>query len=275
MEPHDFSHDRPTLPLIEAIELESEAEAEEWVRKLLDSGEDPNAPNPDGERGSLETAWMEGRTEIIRMLLEAGAGLPNRIGFPSYCLLNAPFEASELILKAGYKFESEICMNHLNEPMYCDDSVLQNLIQDGSTKDVERFRRFNILCLMNVFDELGCSALHASVRDEEYADAKWLIENGADVNAACEALIGYTPLDYAVTNCDLPMIRLLLNAGANPNIPTWMWLTAIDRAIEEIPKHPGAREIYRLLCGASTRFPDPVYPDGRTPKDWPPPIPQK
>ena len=272
----DLNQSRPTSPLIEAIEMESEAEAEEWVRKLLDDGENPNAQNPDGGPAPLDVAWVEGRTQIVRMLLDAGAVPERTIDFPSFCLMNAPFEASELILNAGYSFESEIFLNQLGEPMYRGvDPILYRLLRDGSTNDIERFRPFNILCLLNVFDELGCTALHAAARDSEYTNAKWLIENGADVNAVCEGVIGYTPLDYAAENCDVSMVQLLLGAGSNPNIPTWMWLTSLDRAIKELPQNPDARLVYRSLCTASTKFPAPIYPDGRSPAEWPPPLPKK
>lgn len=39
-------------------------------------------------------------------------------------------------------------------------------------------------------------------------------------------------LHFAVHNRDIPMVKLLLSHGANPNVPDWRGLTALDMAIE-------------------------------------------
>ena len=43
----------------------------------------------------------------------------------------------------------------------------------------------------------------------------WLLDHGADPNARC--YIDYTPLSYAVTYADLPIIDLLLRRGGDVN----------------------------------------------------------
>lgn len=57
-------------------------------------------------------------------------------------------------------------------------------------------------------------ALIDAVRAGEIADARTLIENGADVNQQDEA--GWTPLNFASGRGDLAMVRLLVETGADP-----------------------------------------------------------
>lgn len=59
---------------------------------------------------------------------------------------------------------------------------------------------------------------------------KFLQEAGADVNAHNAPHIGDTALRLAAENGTLEMVELLLNAGADPTIPGWMALTALDKA---------------------------------------------
>jgi uncharacterized protein len=77
-------------------------------------------------------------------------------------------------------------------------------------------------------DKNGVTALHHAVRFRNPAAVKTLIEHGANVNQACRRN-GSTPLHRAVTQTGAPgtagqqavaldIIRLLLNAGADPSI---------------------------------------------------------
>jgi tankyrase len=78
-------------------------------------------------------------------------------------------------------------------------------------------------------DKNGVTALHHAVRFRSPAAVKTLIERGANVNQACRRN-GSTPLHRAVTQTGAPgtagrqtaaleIIRLLLDAGADPSIP--------------------------------------------------------
>lgn len=71
---------------------------------------------------------------------------------------------------------------------------------------------------------------------------EWLLKNGVDPNAVSQVTDGGTPLAVAVRHQNLPAIKLLLSAGANPNLDirgqackTNMPLDlAIDRGDEKI-----------------------------------------
>jgi ankyrin repeat protein len=83
---------------------------------------------------------------------------------------------------------------------------------------------------VNAFDFLGKTPLHYAVLAEHFAVVDALLRAGADVNAHDERTIGDTPLGEAASTCSLRMARLLIDAGADPTVPGWMQLSALDRA---------------------------------------------
>jgi hypothetical protein len=62
------------------------------------------------------------------------------------------------------------------------------------------------------------------------AAAQMLIAAGADVNAHDEENIGSTALRRTAFFGSYKAVEFLLKAGADPHIPGWMGLTAIDEA---------------------------------------------
>jgi len=60
------------------------------------------------------------------------------------------------------------------------------------------------------------SVMMAAVDFEHHALVEWLIAHGGDVNARAEAQSRHTALHSAAWNGDLRMVRLLLDAGADP-----------------------------------------------------------
>jgi ankyrin repeat protein len=83
---------------------------------------------------------------------------------------------------------------------------------------------------LNRFDEVGCTPLCFAVRNRYYRCAEILIKAGSDVNARDETRADETALYYAVQNIDVPMVRLLRKAGANPTIPGFCGITVLERA---------------------------------------------
>ena len=105
---------------------------------------------------------------------------------------------------------------------------LHRAAQDGNIEEVARLvdEGFEL----NQFDDLSRTPLHYAVEGEHYSVAKWLLENGADVNANKEEKIGETALSLAAQGSYPEMVELLLMHGANPDIPGWMSITARHRA---------------------------------------------
>jgi ankyrin repeat protein len=80
------------------------------------------------------------------------------------------------------------------------------------------------------FDEIGCTPLHYAVENEHYAVAHLLLEAGANISAHNEERIGETPLGRVADKCTPEMAEFLVANGADPSIPGWMQITAVDRA---------------------------------------------
>jgi ankyrin repeat protein len=105
---------------------------------------------------------------------------------------------------------------------------------------------------INAFDDLGKTPLHYAVESDRFEVARYLIDRGANVDAHDEARIGNTPLREVAGNCSLRIAQLLIDAGADPTIPGWMQLTALDKA-ERRQRGDGPKVYELLLRAAATR----------------------
>ena len=97
------------------------------------------------------------------------------------------------------------------------------------------------------FDELGCTPLHHAIEQGYFEIALVLLAAGADINAHDVARVGETPLGHVVNDCDLETARFLMEHGADPAIPGWMQLSALDRAARR--RDAGGAEVLRVLRG--------------------------
>lgn len=104
---------------------------------------------------------------------------------------------------------------------------------------------------VNRFDELGKTPLHYAVAGEHLAVVDALLRAGANVNAHDERVIGDTPLGEYAASCSYEMAKRLIDAGADPTIPGWMRLTALDQARER--QRAEGRQVLRLLEEAAQR----------------------
>ena len=82
------------------------------------------------------------------------------------------------------------------------------------------------------FDDIGLTALHYAAMAGRVEIVSMLLKAGANVNAHDESKIGNTPLSQCARECSYEVARLLVDAGADPNIPGWMGMNAINRATE-------------------------------------------
>ena len=132
------------------------------------------------------------------------------------------------------------------------DSASQQLhyaVQEG---DVEAVRRLIASALpSDEFDEIGRTPLHYAVVAESVEMATLLLEAGADVNAHDEAHAGNTPLAEVAGHCSFEIAEVFIVNGADPTIPGWMQLSALDRASGR--KRPEGRRIFELLQDAPNR----------------------
>ena len=162
------------------------------VQLLLDHGADPNLPEEQiAPRGkALYSAVFHGHYEIAKLLLEHGA-------FP-----NPPVESSGDALWVSREFRPDKRMEHL-------------LLSFGATPVPEHFDEDWSTRANNW---LRISPLHQAAHKGDVAEAKKLLESGADLTARDEHL-GSTPLGWAAKFGQLDMVTFLLERGAPKSLP--------------------------------------------------------
>lgn len=128
---------------------------------------------------------------------------------------------------------------------------LHSAAQDGDLDRVKELLEQG--CDINAFDEdLDWTPLHYAVKEGHIDVAAYLIERGADVNAHNSDRAGETPLALVAQECTYEIAKLLVDAGADPTIPGWMKLSALDRAAKR--KRAEGVRIYKLLRRSAERF---------------------
>lgn len=142
---------------------------------------------------------------------------------------------AEKLLKEGAKIGQD-------EILHCaaqrgDIGMLDFLLKNGGAEFIDQF------------DSMSLTPLAWAAKEKKILAMKLLIDAGADVNAVNEPRIGNTALREVVGDGDVEVIKTLLQAGADPNIPGWMQLTAIHKAEEQWgnEKSERGREILELL----------------------------
>ena len=161
------------------------------MRYLLEHGADPNL---DGSGGETALSLVSGRgdLEAVRLLLDAGADVDK---CPAY---------------KGTPLGDACYGGHLD--------VAKLLREKGASVNQSGGRGV-----------VGASPLHEAVGYADFPEtARWLIEQGADVNARDN--IGRTPLQWAAEYGRAESVRLLMGAGADPTMQDSTGKTALDIA---------------------------------------------
>jgi len=213
------------------------------VKLLLERGADPNAEERDAPGGSaLWAAVAGGYEDCARMLLAHGAD-PNATveagGTPLYIATSNKHDALVKLLYAhgaSIQLDSACCLGRID---------LAGEIIHANPALVNSGGDFGPLCLAAGYGHTDIVGL--------------LIRRGADLNAPWYAnnYIGYAA-DYS-----LDMVRLLLEAGADPNNANWLGVTYLHKAA-----YQGNMELAEQLLqfGAGLHAVDKEY--GTTPLGW-------
>lgn len=172
------------------------------VAALADLGADLNAQDGDGLTPLLHAA-MRNHVPTVKMLLDRGADInrPGGKGFPPLALsiAEAKFEVAKALLEAGAAIDNPAGSEHLTPLM-----VAASQVAPGE----------------------GARFLPGSTRPIDIATD--LIKRGANVNA--QTVHGVTPLMIAAARNVAPMIGLLVQSGADPNLKSGEGKTALQIA---------------------------------------------
>jgi quinoprotein dehydrogenase-associated probable ABC transporter substrate-binding protein len=192
------------------------------VALLVDLGADIDAPDSDGMTPLLHSA-MRNHVPTVKKLLEHGADIekPGPQGYPPLALsiAEAKFEAAKALMEAGADIKRPVGPEGLTPLM-----VAASQVSPGE----------------------GAIFLPGSTRPIDIARA--LIKEGADVNAQSKA--GVTPLMIAAARNVAPMIGLLLQSGARPELKSAQGQTAAE--IAEQNGATAAAKALKLVGKAAT-----------------------
>jgi ankyrin repeat protein len=190
------------------------------VRVLLDAGSEVNATESWSHTTALMWAAREGHAEVVRMLLDAGADIDVQSLF--------------LPIDTARGFEGASPRARLPDevgPVYHAGGELTALMYAAREGNLETAQV--LVAAGAALDKVagdGKDALSLALFNGNYAIASFLIDSGANVNQADAR--GFNPLFWAAdrrnmetapnfpwvnTEDPLPLVKQLLDAGADPN----------------------------------------------------------
>jgi uncharacterized protein len=223
------------------------------IDRLLKAGADVNAPLSAGGDTALMMAARTGKTDAIRVLVEAGANVNAKESWGGttalmWAVTEGHADAARLLIGAGADvnaqsnyvaaangrgFEGRTPVANRTDPKAEEfaSGWLTPLTLAAREGDVEMARLLvNAGADINATAGDGKTALALAIFNGNYEVASLLVDNKADVNKADAQR--FTPLFWAVdrrnmetapnfpwmvTADPMPLIRKLLDAGANPN----------------------------------------------------------
>lgn len=218
------------------------------VRALLSAGANPNAALLAGET-PLMMAARGGRAEIAALLLASGANPNARGPRAQTALMWAAARKHPAVVKALLAGGADLTLRSATwtdtmavEPHgylpynraipHGNDTALLFAARAGDLESVRLLVAAG--AKVNDADAWGVSALgmaaHSGYRDV----VEFLLSKGADPNAAAA---GFAPIHQAILQRDEAMVRALLAAGANPNLPLTTW-TPTRRSSRDRYFHP-------------------------------------
>lgn len=211
---------RVTITADTPLMLAAKTGVPEAVEVLLEHGADVNARELWGQTNPLMWAVAEGHTEVAAILIENGADLEARTVFLPPDTTRG-FEGSP----PRDRLENEQgAVQHASGEM----TALHFAARDGYSDTVELL--LDAGADVNAVVADGKDALGLAIFNGHYDLASLLIDRGADVNQADAR--GFSPLFWAVdrrnmetapnfpwvvTDDPLPLVKKLLDAGADPN----------------------------------------------------------
>ena len=245
----------------------------EVVQRLLQAGAPTNVPYGECYADALSIVASHGYTNILPLLLEAGASVSRRPDGGFSLLLQAVGhpETFQALLAAGANLHGGDPARLLLDSITIDDAdTAAWLRKQGISLTPEVVQRADA----GSYPVLVRAIYRTEDDDKLEHTLRLLLKLGADVNAGGSDRL-YTPLTMAIAEkCSLNIIRLLLDAGAEVNSEVHRGFTALYSAVFYQTNHA---ELLHLLLEAGAdpnppsdpRFHTPLYlalthGDGRT-----------
>jgi cytohesin len=238
--------------------------ATDTLKFLLEKGADLNAKNDEGWTPLISAAYM-GHKDIANLLIEKGADVNMRGVGGNTALMsavaNAKFEIVRLLVDKVKNPDVNV-RNDKGETLLmmaverCDCEIVNVLIDHGA--NIKGSAGKNLLSLAEVWCQPGfknClvqkgvdvdSQLFAAVRKNSTADAKMLLEIGANINVRDDK--GWSPLMLAAYGDCREMLSLLIDKGADLDAVNGQNMNALNIALSS-----GNREIVSAIQCAERR----------------------
>jgi ankyrin repeat protein len=191
-------------PVADAAERQNQAA----IRRLVDSGADVNAPQRDGTTALHWAAHWDDR-EVAALLIQAGARVnaatDEGITPQLLAAINPNSSMLDLLLRAGAD---------PNMASVVGETPLMTAAQTGNIGAVKLLLAHGA-AVDGREKSAGQTVLMRAVAANQPAIAKLLIAAGADVKARSNER--FSPLLFAAQQGNLESVKLLLDAGADPN----------------------------------------------------------
>lgn len=237
--------------LADAIECASRRGDIHVLRLLLDDGSRYRATAVEWLGESLEAAISAGKDAITAELLAACADVDGQKGAPVLAAIHRrDADLVQKLLKAGASVNLKCdCDLHYHSthsvlPAAVDwgnCSVIRDIINAGA--DIDSAPHHGRLRGFN-YSKTITTALTTAIMKNDIPIVQLLIDAGADVNNLASKIHGSTALEAAVRNDDTNMVHYLINLGADPNDEGALLQAAIL----------GNVELILLLLGARSRL---------------------
>ena len=190
--------------------LADAAEQADWnqLRRLLEDGIDPNAPQVDGMTALHWAAWHD-HAESASRLIDRGANVAakNRYGVTALSLActNGNAAIVERLLKAGAD---------ANTSLTGGETALMTAARTGRIAPVKALLEHG--ADVDAKERKGQTAVMWAAAEGHADVVSLLLEHGAEFKTPLKS--GFTPLYFAVREGKIDVVRVLLAAGADVNV---------------------------------------------------------
>ena len=178
----------------------------ETVRYLVGLPEVEGRNNGMNKHTALHSALLEGHSDVVQVLIDAGADIEARNGLGRSPLLVASSEGKLSIIKMLVEAGANACATD-NEGNTCLTIAEKN----GHTETVRYLAGLPEVDVNHAADE-NKTALHSAVHRGDTSAVHCLIDAGADIEA--KDRMGRSPLHWACKDGDLGVVKMLVKAGA-------------------------------------------------------------